>query len=112
MNVHELQNRINRAVLLASTNIITPFDFLSPEELAEGQSNSSNTEVPLCVDQPPYKEAKEEVITSFTSSYLANALTKSSGNVSTASRASGMERQAFQRLMRRYHIQSQDFRQN
>jgi len=111
-NVRELQNRINRAVLLASTNIITPLDFLSPEELEEAKSNSHDKEVPVCIDQPPYKEAKEDVITSFTSSYLANALTKTSGNVSTASRASGMERQAFQRLMRRYNIQSQNFRQS
>jgi len=111
-NVRELQNRINRAVLLASSNIITPADCLSSEELEEDNSSISGTEISECIHQLPYKEAKEEVITSFTSRYLENALTKTGGNVSTASKASGMERQAFQRLMRRYQIQSQDFREN
>ena len=110
-NVRELQNRINRAVLLTTGSVITPSDLLSPEELAEGGLGRAGTEVPVCVHQLPYKDAKEEVITHFTSHYLKTALTKNSGNVSAAARASGMERQAFQRLMRRCQIQSQDFRE-
>jgi DNA-binding NtrC family response regulator len=109
-NIRELQNSINRGVLLTSGNTITSKDLLSPEELAEASPNSSGIDVPIAVHQLPYKDAKEEVITHFTSSYLTTALTKSSGNVSAAARASGMERQAFQRLLRRFHIQSQDFR--
>ncbi len=110
-NVRELQNRINRAVLLTSDSIITPGDLLSPEELAEAEPIRAGIEVPVCVHRLPYKEAKEEVIMHFTSKYLMAALTKTGGNVSAAARASGMERQAFQRLMRRCQIQSEDFRQ-
>lgn len=111
-NVRELQNRINRAVLLTSSNIITPGDLLSPEELEEGNVNRKGIEVPAFVHNLSYKEAKEEVITHFTSHYLKTALTKSCGNVSAAARASGMERQAFQRLLRRCHIQSHEFREH
>lgn len=109
-NIRELQNMINRAVLLTSDIIITPDDLLSPEELAEECKGSQGVEVPVYVHHLPYKDAKNEVVTLFSSSYLNAALTKSNGNVSAAARASGMERQAFQRLMRRFHIQSQQFR--
>ncbi len=111
-NVRELQNRINRAVLLTSSTIITPADLLNPEELEEGCSGNAGVEIPVFADKLSYKEAKEEVVTHFTSRYLKAALTKSNGNVSAAARASGMERQAFQRLLRRCHIQSHDFRQH
>ncbi len=110
-NVRELQNRINRAVLLTPANIITPGDLLSPEELAEDDSaNKAGSEVPVCVHRLPYNEAKEEVMTYFASTYLKRALTMSSGNVSAAARESGLGRQSFQRLMQRFHIQSQLFR--
>ena len=110
-NVRELQNRINRAVLLTPANIITPGDLLSPEELAEDDSShNAGAEVPVCVHRLPYSEAKEEVMSYFTSTYLKRALTMSSGNVSAAARESGLGRQSFQRLMQRFHIQSQSFR--
>ncbi len=110
-NVRELQNRINRAVLLTPGSIITPDDLLTPEELAEdGSMNKAGVDVPVCVHRLPYNEAKGEVMTSFTSTYLERALTMSGGNVSAAARESGMGRQSFQRLMQRFHIQSELFR--
>jgi DNA-binding NtrC family response regulator len=110
-NVRELQNRINRAVLLSPDTIITPDDLLSPEELAEDRSsNKVGAEIPVCIHRLPYNEAKEEVMSSFTSTYLERALTMSNGNVSAAARESGLGRQSFQRLMQRFHIKSQQFR--
>ena len=110
-NVRELQNRINRAVLLTPGSIITPNDLLSPEELAEDSSaDRAGVEIPVCVHRLPYNKAKEEVMSSFTSTYLKRALTMSSGNVSAAARESGLGRQSFQRLMQRFHVQSQPFR--
>ncbi len=110
-NVRELQNRINRAVLLTPASVVTPNDLLSPEELEKDSSaNKAGAEIPVCVHRLPYNEAKEEVISSFTSTYLERALTMSDGNVSAAARASGLGRQSLQRLMQRFHVQSQSFR--
>jgi len=110
-NVRELQNRINRAVLLTPGSMITPNDLLSPEELEkDSPKHKSGVEIPICVYQLAYGEAKEEVISSFSSTYLESALTVSDGNVSAAARASGLGRQSFQRLLHRFHIQSQSFR--
>ncbi|MCK5069101.1 MAG: sigma-54-dependent Fis family transcriptional regulator [Desulfocapsa sp.] len=110
-NVRELQNRINRAVLLTPGSIIMPNDLLSSEELAQdAPTNSAGNDVPMCVHRLPYNEAKEEVMTSFASRYLERALTMSNGNVSAAARESGLGRQSFQRLMQRFNITSEIFR--
>ncbi len=108
-NVRELENTINRAVLLCDGNKITPTDLMTDEEQnGNGRGPALNNQT--CFLHLPYKEAKGEVLNYFTSAYLKNALTASRGNVSAAARKCGMERQAFQRLMRRYRIQSREFR--
>lgn len=110
-NVRELQNRINRAVLLSPGSIIMPNDLLSSEELAENApANNSGTDISFCVHRLPYNEAKEEVMSSFASKYLERALTMSTGNVSAAARKSGLGRQSFQRLMQRFNVTSEPFR--
>lgn len=110
-NVRELQNRVNRAVLLTPGTIITPKDLLSPEELEQDSPEEiGGVEVPVCVHRLPYNEAKEEVMSTFTSTYLERALTMSNGNVSAAARESGLGRQSFQRLMQRFKVSSQPFR--
>ena len=46
----------------------------------------------------------------FSTRYIEKALEKSAGNVTQAARASGMERQSFQQIMRKYSIRSEPFR--
>ena len=46
----------------------------------------------------------------FNARYLADTLQAAGGNVTMAARDCGMERQAFQRLLRRYNIESRSFR--
>ncbi|MEN8189683.1 MAG: sigma-54 dependent transcriptional regulator [Thermodesulfobacteriota bacterium] len=107
-NIRELQNIINRSVLLSHNQVLTPDDFLENGNIAPPQKNSSSS--PSFSLDMDYREAKEELITNFSISYLKNGLSQTGGNVSSAARNSGMERQAFQRLMRRYNITSQQFR--
>lgn len=108
-NVRELENTINRAVLLCSGNKITPSDLMT-DEASGGNGAGSSMNDQTCFLHLPYKKAKEGVLDYFTSTYLKSALTASNGNVSAAARECGMERQAFQRLMRRHGIHSQEFR--
>ena len=110
-NVRELQNTINRGVLLCTGKQITPMDLMSPaEDNGTGRVPSKDGDGKACVHQLPYKLAKEEVVSCFAAAYLKNALTRTQGNVSAAAKHSGIERQAFQRLLRRYAIRSDDFR--
>ena len=110
-NVRELQNTINRGVLLCEGTKITPLDLASPveESLAVDATSmeSGQSGYPL---ELPYKKAKEEVVDRFATAYLKNALTRTNGNVSAAARQSGVERQVFQRLLRRYAIHSAQYR--
>jgi transcriptional regulator with GAF, ATPase, and Fis domain len=107
-NVRQLQNIINRAVLLSDSRKITPHELTSFED--HGNPGEVHGQVPACVYQLPYRQAKEEVIAPFTNAYLRHCLTTTTGNVSAAAKIGCMERQAFQRLMRRYHIDAAPFR--
>jgi DNA-binding NtrC family response regulator len=108
-NVRQLQNAINRAVLLSDNGIITPQD-LAGQEKSRVRGEGVSSPIPDCVYQLSYRQAKEQVIAPFTKSYLCRCLEMTKGNVSAAAKASDMERQAFQRLLRRYDIDANAFR--
>ncbi|MDA3972029.1 MAG: sigma-54 dependent transcriptional regulator [Desulfobulbaceae bacterium] len=107
-NIRELQNTINRGVLLCQGDRLSRLDLLSDE--GGGQVNHSAVESsPFCLDIP-FKQAKEKMVNSFTRAYINNVLMASQGNVSAAARQCGMERQALQRLIRRHGIALTVFR--
>ncbi len=111
-NVRELQNTINRAVLLCSGDKITPADLMTSAENNKDSIKGVSSLQPCCMLHLPYSEAKEEMVSHFAVSYLKNALINNYGNVSAAARKSGMERQAFQRLLRRYGIRAGEFKKH
>ncbi len=105
-NVRELQNTIKRGVLLCENKIITPANLFA-------DNGNSGHLGPLAVDgicNKDYRDAKDQLITRFSRMYLTEALKNSNGNVTLAAAKSGLERQAFQRLMRRYGLKSSDFK--
>jgi DNA-binding NtrC family response regulator len=111
-NVRELQNTVNRAVLLCQQATIEVADLWEVVEPVSSNGNGAAVET-MAVDGLgwlPYREAKNMLLHRFNAVYLAEALQAAGGNVSAAARACGMERQAFQRLLRRYHIESRSFR--
>jgi len=108
-NVRELQNTINRAVLLGSGPTIDTKDLMLDVQAQYATDSRSD----LCFDQVQhldYAGAKEAVLKEFTASYLRAALGRTKGNISLAAKNCGMERQALQRLLRRYQIAISDFR--
>ena len=109
-NVRELQNIISRAVLLTSEQCLTHMELSRVADKGGIQLGSANTCDSSSFLELPYKDAKEELLNQFTISFLSEKLMATKGNVSAAARESGMERQAFQRLMRRHNLQSQSFR--
>ncbi|MGE4561101.1 MAG: sigma-54 interaction domain-containing protein, partial [Desulfobulbus sp.] len=111
-NVRELQNVINRAVLLCHGPLIEEED-LWEQDTGPGQPTPVHASGALLEEdwfRLAYKEAKSRILEQFNARYLTEALKASGGNVTAAARHCGMERQAFQRLLRRYHIQSGRFR--
>ncbi|MBW2684125.1 MAG: sigma-54-dependent Fis family transcriptional regulator, partial [Deltaproteobacteria bacterium] len=107
-NVRQLRNTIHRATLLCRDQFITPEDLMASSRFDQHSQAEPVTDCAFL--RGDYKEAKEKTVQRFTTAYLTQALKKSGGNVSGAARQSGIDRQAFQRLMRRYQIISEDFR--
>jgi DNA-binding NtrC family response regulator len=105
-NVRELENAIKRAVVMsAGTTINIPdLGWKTPECVA-----GLATDV---LSDASYRDAKESVLAQFSTRYLEEALRKSGGNVTRAALASGLERQSFQQIMRKYGVRSDAFRKS
>jgi len=103
-NVRELENAIKRAVVMSTGTTITMGDlgWKQMECVADLETDD--------IIAIPYRDAKESVLAQFSTRYLEKALEKSGGNVTQAAHASGMERQSFQQVMRKYGIRSDTFR--
>jgi DNA-binding NtrC family response regulator len=107
-NVRELQHIIKRAVLLAPLDTLTVTDFCGSEEKPDRWCCPEDQLRKL--GSLPYNEAKAEVVKQFSITYLRQLLAAHQGNVTAAARQCGLDRQALQRIMRRYGVVSTDFR--
>ncbi|MBI5604409.1 MAG: sigma-54-dependent Fis family transcriptional regulator [Deltaproteobacteria bacterium] len=101
-NVRELENTIRRAVILCRGPVITAADL--------GAEMEEKCVIPPTLRELPYREAKKEILDSFNKQYLSSLLMVHQGNVTHAAGQCGLERQAFQQLLRRYGIKSEDYR--
>lgn len=103
-NVRELQNFIRRlAVFSGGKKIDIPLI-----HLVDGKNlGSAGKENINC---QPYKDAKKEVVDSFSKNYFNQILKKTKGNISKASRLSGLERASIQKLIKRLDIDIDGFR--
>ncbi len=58
----------------------------------------------------PYKDAKQVAVDEFTRSYVHRLLEHTHGNISEAARLSGVERFTLQKILKRMHIDTADYR--
>ncbi len=107
-NVRQLENTVKRAVLLADSQEIRATDMppIDPRDATLQEHGMP------CFENLPYKEAKSRLLSFFTKQYLSRALEKTGGNVTAAAALVGLERQALQRILRRYGIKSAEFRKS
>jgi len=87
-NIRELEHCIERAVALASGQVLTPDD-LAPEL-------RSSIDATLFRGAPTLEEVKRR--------YLAHVLQETGGNISRAATILGVERRSLQRMLRRYGL--------
>jgi two-component system, NtrC family, response regulator AtoC len=87
-NIRELEHCIERAVALASTQVLTPDD-LAPEL-------RSTLEVEIYRDSPTLEEVKRR--------YLAHVLNETGGNISRAATILGVDRRSLYRMLSRYGL--------
>jgi len=106
-NVRELENTVKRLVLSAAGGRIEAGDL----DLPPGEENAGAGDDFLSgLECLSYNQAKTVVLKRFSEEYLRKLLVRHHGNVTGAAADCGLERQALQRIMRRYGIVSIDFK--
>ena len=109
-NVRELINVIERACSFADEDIIGLTDL--PEHISGIQradateadgDDSGSTELGLLSDMP-FKEAKEQWLSSFERDYIVELLRRNGMNISHAAREADIDRKYFRKLMKKYGI--------
>lgn len=101
-NIRELRNVIERAVMLCPGDRLSSQDLSSllPSVTNLGESGQTVFEAELL--RLPYSEAKQKVLEEFTTRYVEGKLAAHGGNVTHAASDSGIPRQHFQQIMKRY----------
>ena len=108
-NVRELENAMERALLFAQGDEITPEDL--PPEVGELRTFAALSGHPAPPEVEPeggdlldYGEAKKQVLQAFEQRYLRALLRKTNGNISAAARVAGMERANLRRLLKAHGV--------
>lgn len=108
-NVRELENVMERAVVLTNSESIQATD-LPPRVL--GQSFYLTDEYSDAgFSRFPYQEAKEKAISSFNQSYITNLLRQANGNLSIAAEKAGMDRSNFKKIVKKYGIDIKQYKE-
>jgi len=102
-NVRQLENAVERAVLLEETARLTR------ATLAEGLEDLAAAAADPLLDLP-YKEAMDLAAGHASREYVLGLLRRTEGNVTRAADHAGIERESFHRLMRKHGIDASDFR--
>jgi len=97
-NVRELRNVIERAMMLATGDTITVPNLRALLPKPAGASDASGG----ALTSLPYMEAKERAIEQFTKAYLQVKLAECEGVITKAAESSGIPRQHFSLLMKRF----------
>ncbi|MFH1568898.1 MAG: sigma-54 dependent transcriptional regulator [Gemmatimonadota bacterium] len=100
-NVRELQNVIERALILAGSGEVRAEDL--PQSIMKAPSSEATSQAEYYLDLP-FKEAKERLIEDFERRYIVEVLKNFGGNISRSAEHSGIDRRSLHRLLAKYHI--------
>ena len=100
-NVRELQNVIERALVLATDNVVQPGDLLPNVKTSEGTHSSDHPEFYLDL---PFKDAKAQLVEAFEKAYWGSLLEETGGNISQAARTAGVHRKSVEYIMKKLDL--------
>jgi two-component system response regulator HydG len=103
-NVRELENVVQRAVVLASGEVVT-IDLLP----ASMRAARAVPEPPRSFELP-FARAKQAAIDDFERRYLEDVLRRAAGRVAEAARLCGLDKSNFRRLIRRHRLNVATYR--
>ncbi len=102
-NVRELENVIQRAVLMAKSNIITEDELIFDIQPLDDQPVSVSTLL-----NKYNGSSLKDIVADFERDLIVNALEKNQGNVAIAARSLNVGKTAFYDKMKRYNISPKD----
>ncbi|MGA7723123.1 MAG: sigma-54 dependent transcriptional regulator [Ignavibacteriaceae bacterium] len=103
-NVRELENLIERAVMLARGDEIT-------HDLLEKMLSLNSIKIAAFpIVGTTFKQSREHILRMFEKQFVEEKLSSHSGNVTSAAKSSNMTRQNFQRMMKKYNIKAEEFK--
>jgi DNA-binding NtrC family response regulator len=102
-NVRQLENVIERAVVMAEGDTITTehLPFVVRSDIAHSDTPTPKTSAEL---KEAKKSLRESAVESIEKSFVLDALTRNDWNVTKSAEDVGMQRPNFQALMRKYNI--------
>jgi two-component system response regulator HydG len=103
-NVRELENVVERAVVLQHSDTVVPSDL--PPHIAQVAQVGLDDHKSLST--LPYKKAKRMALVAFEKRYLTSLLSRNAGNISQASRSAGLDRSNFRRILKKYNLAGDD----
>lgn len=121
-NVRELKNCIESASALCDYDMIRYSDITAiignirtVRPAAPGNDmNNGTASTGICEDSAvkelSYKDAKARIMEKFEREYIAMMLSKNNGNISAASRDSGLDRKNFWQLLKKYGIDPEQYK--
>ena len=104
-NIRELENLMERACILETTNVLTPKSF--PAGIFE--SGSGHAVLPVR-DHLPLSEARRHAVEDFERQYFKALFTRSKGRVNRAAEDAGITSRQLNKLMLKYGIQKEAFK--
>ncbi len=110
-NVRELGNAIEHAATLCGADIIEPEHLPSFVGASlPSQARRANTSAVGTISTAPYSDARTSLLEEFELRYLKDLLATTGGNLSDASRRSGIDRSNLRRMLKRHAIKATAFR--
>ena len=108
-NVRELENVIERAVVLCHASTITARD-LPDKVLGETFYVADPLQDQKDLTKMSYQKAKDKALYQFNRNYIRGLLQETDGNISMASIKAGMDRSNFKKIIRKCDIDVNEFR--
>ena len=104
-NVRQLENLIERAIIMAKGNAITHIDFSDNKKIKKADSSYA-----VLAEFHPFKKSKERLIKDYEREYFVNLLMKYRGNITQTSKISQVDIKTIRRKMEEYGLRKEDFK--
>lgn len=110
-NVRELENIIERAVVLAEDCLITPEDLEMGGTMPAEACLPEYTAIPFSVEElkETKRQLREQAVEDVERAFLINALQRNHGNITRAAEETGMLRPNFQAMMKKLGVSARDY---